>query len=260
MERRGYISIVLRTNDAGQSWQEQRAWEATQIYKVRFVNQNDGWAVGRKLEDGELFLSRTTDGGSTWLDQPSASLNFPGNDFGTDIYTSEPDRATLLTVDGRIYTTLDGGQNWKQAIAVRDEPGQTSMAKVGILQNENLWVLGSTDSKEGMWTTILKQQNDHGLTRFRLDGVYLIDIVFLSEDWMLGAGSMPSSKDALFGSRAGVVLDSSDGGRTWAKIYFDLDSPHVNAIATQAGEVWMVGDRGLMVHLSKSKSLGLVNN
>src|SRR6185295_4238256 len=143
---------VLRTNNAGQSWQKQRVWDATQIYKVRFVNNDEGWVVGRKLEDGGLFLSRTTDGGSNWVEQSSALFDLPNNDFGTDIYTPEPFRATLLTVEGRIYTTLDGGQNWKQDLAIRDEPEQTFMAKIGILQNKNLWALGSTDSKEGMWT------------------------------------------------------------------------------------------------------------
>jgi len=250
MDKRGYRSFVLRTNNAGQSWQKQRVWDATQIYKVRFVNNDEGWVVGRKLEDGGLFLSRTTDGGSNWVEQSSALFDLPSNDFGTDIYTPEPFRATLLTVEGRIYTTLDGGQNWKQDLAIRDEPEQTFMAKIGILQNKNLWALGSTDSKEGMWTTILRHQNDHGLTRFRLDGVYILDIVFLSEDRLLGSGSMPSSNGALFGSRTGVVLYSSDGGRTWAKIFRDLHSPRVNAIAVQAGDVWVVGDNGLMIHLS----------
>ncbi len=249
IDRNGYKSFVLRTNNAGQSWQEQRAWDATQIYRVRFVNNDEGWLVGRKLEDGGLFLSRTTDGGSNWVELKPALLNIPNNDFGTDIYASEPYRATLLTVDGRIYSTLDGGQNWDGGLAIRDEPEQTFVAKLGILQNKNLWVLGSTDSKEGMWTTILTQHHDHGLSRFRIDGVRVRDAVFLSENRILGCGSMPSSDNALFGSRTGVVLYSSDGGHTWAKIYRDADNRRLNAIAVDDRNVWIVGEHGLLLHV-----------
>lgn len=261
MDRNGYESIVLKTDNAGRSWQEQRVWNGTQIYRVRFVNNKEGWLVGRKLEGGGVFVWHTRDGGSNWVDLSGNVLKTPNNDFATDIYTTEISRAALLTVEGRVYSTVDGGQNWTQDLAIRDEPTQTFMAKLVKLRDGSLWVLGSTDSKEGMWTTIVRQLEGTSSIRYRTGDVRVKDIVFLSENNVLGCGSMPSSDAALFGSRTGVVVYSSDGGRTWVKIYRDAESRTLNAIAAvDARNVWVAGERGLTLHLSTSDSSGPETN
>jgi photosystem II stability/assembly factor-like uncharacterized protein len=254
MDRKGYKSIVLRTDNAGRSWQEQRAWNGTQIYRVRFINNEVGWLVGRKLEDGGLFVMHTTDGGSNWVELSSNVINPTNNDFATDIYAIDRSRATLLTVEGKVYSTVDGGQRWTQDLTIRDEPEQTFMAKVGVLGNGTVWVLGSTDSKEGMWTTIVRQFAGDSSKRFRTGDVRIKDISFLSEDEIVGCGSMSNSDDALFGSRTGVVLYSSDAGHSWEKIYSDAESRTLNAIATVDGNFWIVGDHGLTLYLSASGS------
>jgi photosystem II stability/assembly factor-like uncharacterized protein len=254
MDRKGYKSIVLRTDNAGRSWQEQRAWNGTQIYRVRFINNEVGWLVGRKLEDGGLFVMHTTDGGSNWVELSSNVINPTNNDFATDIHAIDRSRATLLTVEGKVYSTVDGGQRWTQDLTIRDEPEQTFMAKVGVLGNGTVWVLGSTDSKEGMWTTIVRQFAGDSSKRFRTGDVRIKDISFLSEDEIVGCGSMSNSDDALFGSRTGVVLYSSDAGRSWEKIYSDAESRTLNAIATVDGNFWIVGDHGLTLYLSASES------
>ena len=70
MNRAGYEGMVLKTNNAGQSWDEHRTWRAIQIYSVRFVSNEEGWLVGRNLENGGLFLSHTTEGGRIGLNSP----------------------------------------------------------------------------------------------------------------------------------------------------------------------------------------------
>lgn len=195
------------------------------------------------------FCRTPLTGGANCTELSSTSLTISGNDFGTDVYAVEPSKATLLTAAGRIYATLDSGRNWQQYFVIQDEPEQTFMARVRMLQNKNLWVLGSTDSREGMWTTIIKQQDRHS-TRFRVDGVRIRDLVFVSENEIIACGSIPTSDPALFGSRTGVVLYSPDEGQSWVKMYSDAEGRPLNAIAIDGDKVWIVGDDGLLLQVT----------
>jgi photosystem II stability/assembly factor-like uncharacterized protein len=137
---------VMQTKDAGQSWQLQHEDKQSGVTRILFTTDQEGWLTGvgylglRPLRSAHLLL-HTLDGGQHWIDA-SAELNLVAakvwrqraeypmnvvrdeidlvNDFITDIQSEGPFNATVLTCEGRIYTTADGGQDWK--VVMDDDP------------------------------------------------------------------------------------------------------------------------------------------
>jgi photosystem II stability/assembly factor-like uncharacterized protein len=95
---------VLRSEDAGQSWDVQDAGnpEGTQLMDVEFVDAKNGWVVG----DGG-FVARTTDGGETWkkLD-PGTTRRL----LAVEALTATT--AFLAGEQGTILSTNDGGERF----------------------------------------------------------------------------------------------------------------------------------------------------
>jgi len=99
----GYDGRILRTEDAGRSWQEVRAAGRISLTRVRFVDARVGFAVGHR---GTIL--RTEDGGRSWEAQASGTeaalfdVDFPDPEHGFAV----GDRSTLLR-------TRDGGRTWE---------------------------------------------------------------------------------------------------------------------------------------------------
>jgi len=58
----------LRTTDGGATWKAVEAKVRSTLLNVQFVDDNNGWAVGR----GGTIL-RTSDGGAIWIEQESGT-------------------------------------------------------------------------------------------------------------------------------------------------------------------------------------------
>ena len=95
-------SILLYTDDAGETWQRQRAPSRLELIHIDFRNDKRGLAVG---ERGTIL--RTTDSGATWtpvvVSARSTLLNVQ--------YVNE-DRCWAVGRSGTILRSDDGGLTW----------------------------------------------------------------------------------------------------------------------------------------------------
>ena len=57
----GYGGKILTTGDAGRTWSVSTSGTDNAIYKIKMIDDANGWAVGQ----GGTVL-KTTDGGKTW--------------------------------------------------------------------------------------------------------------------------------------------------------------------------------------------------
>jgi len=121
-------SVLVYTDDAGQTWRRQKAPSQTELIHIDFVNDKRGWIVGA----GGTILN-TVDAGETWTKQNS----------GTD--------ATLYHIDfrddkkgwavgerGTILRTLDGGESW----IATPSTAKNTILSVQFLSDDEGWVVG----------------------------------------------------------------------------------------------------------------------
>jgi photosystem II stability/assembly factor-like uncharacterized protein len=252
LESRGNRVWIFRTRDGGQNWSQQYYNEGVQLLRVRFSNQQDGWAVGRQFDNAQTipFLIKTTDDGAHWVDV-SANLPATGSsNVATDIYANGPSDATILTGNGELFRTLDGGQVWQRLAALQNEPEQTYMGRLLKLPTGTFLAVGGSDSLEGLWGVLTQREPDGAFKLYRTN-CYISDLLSISETNLLAAGHIiESASELTTARRQGVILHSSDGGLTWSIVYRGT-VPLINAMTlSHSNSVWAVGERGLVLNLT----------
>jgi hypothetical protein len=138
---------------------------------------------------------------------------------------------------------------------LQDEPPQTTIFRIGLVQEKGIWVLGATGGREGTWSMLAVRRNSESWMKYRIDDVLLRDSIFLSDLEVIACGTMASNNKVPLlddDHRAGVILHSSDGGLNWTVIYRDPKAKSIDAVTAQpGGYVWGVGERGLVVRLDR---------
>jgi photosystem II stability/assembly factor-like uncharacterized protein len=252
----GFESSLLATNDGGLHWSLQYISKAVELKRVLFVGEQEGWAVGSRLVrreslENDYIILYTVDGGKHWKDV-SGSLNqdIEGGRV-EDIYAVENHRILILTSSRRIFSTLDGGETWQLIGEIKNEPPQTSMFKIGMLNNQLLWVLGGTGGREGTWTMLAVRQGDETYLKYKIPGVIISDIRFLSNKRLIACGTTLSSSSSTQvgeGDRAGVVIYSLDGGANWSVAYMTKQVQNLNALSIADSEIyWVLGENGFLI-------------
>ena len=235
-ERHG---AILHTTNGGATWEEQgselyASWDI-EFFSVQFLDSQNGWALAASnFPSKNIFLAKTTNGGTTWewVDtgiEGSMSVGFAlvqGQVFFTDALHG-------WAAGGRtsIVHTDDGGVSWTE----QKLPGYGiyRLFATAFIDNLTGWVAG-----EGLFHT-----TDGGATwtEKNIDRIGdLQDILFTDalNGWLVGEG--------------GVVLHTSDGGNTWNAVYsstpFALRGSHF--ISPTKG--WVVGDYGDIIAIDTS--------
>jgi len=96
-------SLVMRTDNGGESWYRIPVAFKRELYHLDFVNKDKGWAVG----DKGMILA-TQDGGVNWRVQKA------GTDkalFNVDF--RDADEGFVVGAKGTILRTEDGGETWE---------------------------------------------------------------------------------------------------------------------------------------------------
>ena len=246
-ERTGWIvgrsGTILRTTDGGKTWARQKADTTEPLFAVDFLNATVGCAVGNF---GTVFW--TGDGGATWEKRQvepmvNASLNAvavlgPETALvGGDYPSWELDLTANLDPESisNLYRTDDGGKTWSvvktgsKAILydVAFEPDETRGFAAGtkgtllstadggrtwseIQTGETNHLTGLALAPDGPWAVGLDGvivKSASGAARKASSGIYgwLSSIAFSGGDGKIGIA---------VGSR-GVILRTTDGGRTW---------------------------------------------
>lgn len=228
--------IVLKTTDAGATWNS--VWSGTQkgIEGICFVDLNNGFIAGwPNTGDGWSGFGKTTDGGVTWTSSNVASNIY----YFSDVVFKDPNNGILIgstTSAGKVWVTNNGGTSWTTATGISNPPEHACHVSGGTyyLTDNGGNIKKSTDNGLS-WTTL------HTIT-----GVYMVGIDFFNEYIGMAVGDY------------GVISKTYDGGVTWfdqqvgTDIWHDVDwqsedhpficgTPELVYESTDGGESWTNG-------------------
>lgn len=121
-------SILVYTNDGGETWSRQRAPSRLELIHIDFVNDRKGWIVGA----GGTILN-TVDGGQTWSKQSSgATVTLYHVDFRND------KDGWVVGERGTLLRTSDGGLSW---IAVITNV-KVTLLSIQFVNDDDGWAVG----------------------------------------------------------------------------------------------------------------------
>jgi photosystem II stability/assembly factor-like uncharacterized protein len=162
-------SLVMRTEDGGETWSRIIVPSKLELFHLVFVNSSRGWIVG----DGGLILT-TQDGGLSWFTQNSRTKKPL---YNVDFRDASEGYAVGKT--GTILRTENGGQNWE---TVKTNFSNTLM-RVDFADDKNGWIVGyggtilRSDDKGKTW---IKQEN---ASKEHLYGLFMMK----KYGWAVGA-------------------------------------------------------------------------
>jgi photosystem II stability/assembly factor-like uncharacterized protein len=205
----GERGVVLVSDNHGKSWRQSKVPVSVSLTRVAFVDEKSGWAIGH----GGVVLA-TTDGGDTWVKQ--------------------------LDGIGAAKLELDAAQTDAQAHASSVE-AQRRMADAQRLVEDGadkpLLALHFFDAKRGLVV------GAYGTAFSTVDG---------GQTWKSMMGSLaaangrhlysiqPLGDSLLLVGEQGLVLKSTDGGATFAKLAFPGRGTLFGALTSKAGDGLLV--------------------
>ncbi|CAN5511369.1 YCF48-related protein [soil metagenome] len=162
-------SLVMRTDDGGDSWRRINVPTKTELFHVDFNGNSRGWIVG----DGGVILA-TEDEGKTWKLQSSLT-NAPlyNVDFRDD------SEGYVVGKSGTILRTSNGGKSWERVPTNFND----TLMRVDFADDKNGWIVGYNGSilrSTDKGRTWIRQESN---TRERLYGLFM-DKKF---GWAVGA-------------------------------------------------------------------------
>jgi photosystem II stability/assembly factor-like uncharacterized protein len=162
-------SLLMRTEDGGDTWQRIDLPTKTELFHLDFNGNSHGWIVG----DGGVVLA-SLDDGRTWSKQASGTtMPLYNVDFRDD------NEGYVVGKSGTVLRTSDGGRNWEK---VRT-PFPETLMRVDFADDKNGWIVGymgdilRSNDKGRTW---IRQESN---TREKLYGLFM-DKKF---GWAVGA-------------------------------------------------------------------------
>ena len=208
----GEGGLVLRTADGGSTWRKSRSGVSSQLSAVRMASAKAAWITGA---DGVVLA--TSDGGRTWRQGSLPVIGMAGA-----LELGPRGRLWTAGVAGSVCRSSDGGRSWS-----RLTDGFTGSLHAVTSRGAELWVAGA----EGL----LASSNGGAWQRVALENTAAVDDLgfFASDGWAVGRG--------------GLVVHSSDDGRTWAQVHTPTRADLSGVAAGGPGRAWVAGDHGTLM-------------
>ena len=210
----GERSSILRSTDAGKTWQPATAPSSATLTGVTFApGAAHGWAVGH-----DALILATTDAGVTWQKQwQGENLQ----DSFLDVLALDAQHIVAIGAYGLFVATQDGGRTWLRRKII-DEDFHLNRITRGT--GGDLYIAGEHGT--------LLHSGDQGATWDRLDSPY--DGSFY--------GILPIDGNALiaYGLR-GQVYRSSNQGQTWTLISNEQKVLIATAVKLSNGAIVFAG-------------------
>jgi photosystem II stability/assembly factor-like uncharacterized protein len=115
----GHGGLILHTEDAGRTWQQQSSGTETDLDSVAFNSPKSGWATG--YANWHHVVLHTEDGGLSWHEKVIGNSK---EQFG-DIYFNTPTSGWIILLEehdaGSVLHTEDGGLTWQKQKTGTDE-------------------------------------------------------------------------------------------------------------------------------------------
>ena len=165
-------SILLYTDDAGDTWQRQRAPSRLELIHIDFANDKRGWIAGNA---GTILA--TVDGGASWTKQEAGTK---ATIYHIDFRNEK--KGLAVGERGTILRTTDGGANWTP-VAVK---ARSTLLNVLFLSDDNGWAIGRSGTvlrTDDAGLTWIEQESG---TKQNLYGLYFVKKV----GWAVGSDGM----------------------------------------------------------------------
>ena len=254
---------LQHTRDGGQTWKLQYDGEQAEITALSVENAKEAWLTGIRFAGLRPFrytylVLHTADQGDHWVDVSKNLKDLTArrknvspdgiNEAVMGVVTPMSPLTTVLTSEVAVFTSSSGGSDWQPTQILPTEEERTSIRRFGLSESNNLWILGSTDSLEGVGSMLMVQKSDTSWVKYGLAAVYLKDAVALPRNQFVACGYLVTAKAANKGNKQGCVLYSGDGGQNWSVIYRDDDVESIDSLCSVNGtHVFAVGEDGLVI-------------
>lgn len=259
---------VLRTTDGGQSWRTVYSAMNSDFKKLTFSG-DVGVIVGRedlratngfpKTDANNAFLL-SRDKGQTWteasnnLNQVAKDSNDRVGDFLRDVKITKDGGIVVLSATRKIFSTYDAGKSWNLISKLTDEPAQTAVNRLGVLENGGFWIGGGTGSIEGKWGLVAVIDKNGVWKLYRLDNYIFSDVEFLSENEVVAAGTVVDEK-RVGGNQdlgTGAILYSTNSGKDWTIIYKSKETDIFSKVVRLSDSKLLVaGKNAVLVSLER---------
>lgn len=226
----GHWGIVLRTDDAGESWKVQRADTSVDqpLFSVHFRDKDHGWAVGL----WSLLIS-TDDGGKTWtpvrLPAPPGAKKADRN--LQKIFANRMGTLFIAAEQGMVLKSYDG-ENWSYL-----NTGYKGTFWTGIVLNNGTLLVG------GLRGTIYRSTDD-GRTWRESKSDRKSSVTDFAET---GGKVVAAGLD-------GVLLESVDGGASFQGTQRDDRLPHTALCVNGSGKLLKFSKQGIVMDPSDKQS------
>ena len=246
----GAESLIIHTNDGGQTWRRQHSGVFNKpLRRVYFRSASEGWCVG---EGG--ILIHTTDGGQTWSHIETGTENNLH-----DLFIGE--RTGWIVGDwGTVLKTTDSGQTFTQVDGeVFDEK---SLKGIHFVDENQGWIVTYN-------TPTSTNSGDAGYIYRTTDGGETWEVQFATEAALFNLHFIDKQTGWVVGDRRSVFV-TTDGGDTWAFVTRGTNERHKSSYGqpdylgneplhtftlydidfVDAQNGWVVGDLGVILHTS----------
>jgi photosystem II stability/assembly factor-like uncharacterized protein len=179
------------------------------------------------------------------LDAPSAPTALAPRRLLTAVTAAGP-RLVAVGQRGHVVASDDGGATWAQASV----PVSTDLTAVWFTSPERGFAAGhdgvvlATEDGGRTWTRRLDARSLPASPDGRAGSASLLDVWFADARTGFAVGAFD------------LLLATEDGGATWTRWAGRTDNPrglHLYAIRRAAGEVWIVGEQGLVLRLDPAR-------
>lgn len=205
---------TLETVAGEGTWIAQSTSSTTsEFFSVAFVDAQTGWTVGM---NGTIL--KTTNGGVTWIAQPSGTTLWLYSVAFVDAQTG-----WIVGMNGTILKTTNGGATW----IAQSSGTNRRLGSVTFIDAQTGWAVGD-------W--IILKTTDGGITWTAQASAYqFYSVVFVDArtGWAVGAG--------------GTVVKTSDGGKTWESQSSGATSYLWSVVFLDAETGWAVGRGGTII-------------
>jgi photosystem II stability/assembly factor-like uncharacterized protein len=193
---------VFATRDRGRTWKEETKLAGLDLRYPYFLDQDHGWLASERG-----VVARTTDGGETWSVIQSQLKDV------RSIFFRTPTQGWIVGDDGLLATTIDGGLHWtKGSVPVPYNSRRnmrTTLLDVFFRDQTFGWIAGydgtvlrTTDGGQS-WMAVTTP------TRAPLSSIRFVDAL---HGWAVGGNPEPAMP---VGQPSNVVIETTDGGKTW---------------------------------------------
>ncbi len=242
-------------------WEIQKSGTDNDLLDVFFIDQNNGWAVGKNST-----IVNTTDGGTTWSIKSPVFYEDRSNIPITSVYFFSKNEGWLIRECPRY--TLDGGDTWipiileggyifvgyfynvHDTIFFIDNCGWISTGLFYRTVNLPKWVYSEsypghmyfTDCSNG-WAVRggnnISHTTNGGVnwyTQYSGSMVNLNSLYFTDKEngWVVGNG--------------GLILNTTDGGNAWNVQISETSNSLHDIIFVNSNTGWIVGDSGTVLY------------